>query len=312
MKLDPRNFSVCLATPNQSALSLGAGYVRSLRHAVFEMETRHAKVSFADTIPDTIVVDARERLQHEQDLVRTRSRLMRLYDERSHSEWLGWWDDDVSIEDPTTFVTMLTLGVQCDLDAIGAIVPRKYFDPKALVANVEWALATTRRATDGKGHIIPPPPTDEEIARAKNVLEHPLRYAFSKDSFALRNFTPRPDYRPPHDALWRVDQLGMGCVLMRRHAVRRLLEHLEREHPRLRAKDPMLGGRTTAAFLLEIDDDEELNSEDNSMWRRWAEAGLQLFAYIGPGADSFTHTGTYGFSADHTCLLGGPGKMLKP
>lgn len=310
MKLAPSNFSVCLATPNQSALSLGAGYVRSMRHAVFELETRNAKVTFADSIPDTIVVDARERISHEQDLVRTRSRLLRLYDERAKSEWLGWWDDDVSIEDPTAFVTMLTLGVQCDLDAIGAIVPRKYFDEKALVENVRWAHSVLRdldlgRAEIGEG--------DAVVERAKNVLAHPLRYAFSKDSFAIRNFTPRPDYKPPHDAVWRVDQIGMGCVLMRRRAVRRFLSHLTTERKNeFRAKDPMLGGYTQAAFLLEIDEDEELLSEDNSMWRRWADAGLQLFAYIGPGADAFTHTGTYGFSADHTCLLGGPGKIMKP
>lgn len=306
-KLDPRLFSVCVATPNQSALSLGAGYVRSMRHAVFEMESRTAKVTFADSIPDTIVVDMRERLQHEQDLVRTRSRLLRLYDEKTKSEWIGWWDDDVSIDDPTAFVTMLTLGVQCDLDAIGAIVPRKYFDEKALVANVQWATDIVYGIDMSDDRYGP-----EDVERAKAVLAHPLRYAFTKDSFALRNFTPRPDYRPPHDAVWRVDQLGMGCVLMRRRAVRRFLRHLETERKnKLRAKDPMLGGYTQAAFLLEIDENEDLLSEDNSMWRRWAEAGLQLFAYIGPGADSFVHTGTYGFSADHTCLLGGPGKLMK-
>jgi hypothetical protein len=146
------------------------------------------------------------------------------------------------------------------------------------------------------------------VDRAKDVIAHPLRYAFSPDSFALRKLVPRPGYVPPHAALWRVDQIGMGCVFMRRRAVQKFLKWLDAERPELRAKDPRLGGQTTSAFLLDIDANGDLLSEDNSMWSRWADAGLHLFAYVGPGADRFVHTGATAFSADLSCILGGPEK----
>ena len=296
--LDPKLFSVCLATPHGSPLSSGTGYVKSVRRAVFELEKRAALVEFGDEIPDVIVVDARESVTRDQDLVRTRSRLLRAFVEQGRAEWLWWQDDDVSFGDPASFVTMLTLGVQCDLDAVGAIVPRKYHDEAMLVANLDWALGVLRHRVS----------TDEQIAAANEVIAHPLRYAFGPNSFAIRKLVQRPEYTAPHPALWRVDQLGLGCCLMRRRAVEAFLSAYREE---LGTIDPYMPGTTVAGFLLEIDDDRALLSEDNSFWRRWGALGLTLHAYIGPGSDRFVHTGATDYSASLTCLFGGPGKVSK-
>ena len=291
LKLDPKLCSVCIATPHTTPLSSGSAFVRSIRRVFFELDRRGAVVEFDDEL-ERLVVEAREHISLEQDVVRARSRILRTFEERGRAEWLAWWDDDVSLDDPgaAPFVNMIALGVEHDLDAIGAIIPRKHFDEPALIRAMRWALNTEAMAAIGKVSA-----SDRQIA--KEILEHPLRWAFSINGFALSKLRATPGYKPPHPALWKVDQLGFGCCLLRRRAVRRVLESYRDE---LWTNDPILGGKTIVPFLLEIERSERrgLLSEDNAFWNRYGAIGGELFAYVGPGADRFVHTGTHGYSAD--------------
>lgn len=291
---------VCIATPTQGASTVFP-HVASIRRVIWALEQNGAERT--ELLDEWVEADARELLHYPTDVVRSRSRMVRLVQKHSKATHVLWLDDDMSF-DPNVAVYMLSLALKYDLDCVGAVYPRKFHDEAALVEKVEWALNVVRRYEDGKGHIIPPPPTEVEYGRAKKVLEHPLRFAFRQQSYAVYNEPgddPRVGPHSPHPWLWQLDGLGMGFMVTTRRMLDALADRY-REELFVHDADPQIGDMT-AMFMLEITDpNRHLLSEDNAMLRRWRRMGGKVYGYVGPG--QVLHHGTQAFEADVSCLLG--------
>lgn len=305
MEQSTKDLSICIATPTRGALSIGAEHNVSTRQLIAKLEQHRAQVDFVDQSGAVFydptsyfegkrLMDA-GRLNVDEDVVRARSRMVRAFREKSTADFLLFADDDVSFT-PMTVVRMVGLAMKFSLGVLCAVYTRKYFNEKALVANVTWAV---KQVSDHLDHQNVP---DVVAANAKacEILEHPLRFAFEQQDFAAYNRTARPNAKMLHPWLLEIDGAGFGLTLIRRETIARMTKRYEDD---LWFRDERMPPRTTALFNLILDKQHrELLSEDHSFCARWHAMGEKVFGFIGP--DPVRHTGTHTFEGDISCLVG--------
>lgn len=307
ISLEPKQrVRIIVATPT-SGSSTVFPHLASLRRVLWDIEKNGADDT--EFVDDFASIDARELLHYPTDVVRSRSRMVRLIQKHSKATHVLWLDDDMSF-DPKVAIYMISLALKYDLDCIGAVYPRKFYDEKALVEKIKWALS-----------VIGSEGSPAEVSRAQKVLANPLKFAFTQKSFAVYNepcAEPRKGPHSPHPWLWQLDGLGMGLMLTTRRMLDAMSEKY-RDELFVDDADPQIGDMT-AMFMLEIANvdggpsgngdgnppgrliQKHLLSEDNAFMRRWRKMGGKVYGYVGPG--QIIHHGSQPFEADVSCLLG--------
>jgi hypothetical protein len=214
-------------------------------HNAFAGLMRHPDVS---SIGGTLVLNC--------DLVRARSRIVRMFLETDNTDLL-MWDADVAPKDMNAIHAM----VASEKDMIALPYPRKSIHWEVIADNVrdehEQAVHGRQTGSELEGY----------------GLDWPLRILDQKHV----------------DGIARVSEVGLGFTLIRRHALERMCDHYRGE---LGFLDNVEGQRhaTVALFQLFLKDGDLL-SEDYSFCRRWRDIGGEVHVLIDPAR----HIGTHAF-----------------
>jgi hypothetical protein len=220
-------------------------------------------------IVDVAVEDMPElegTIQLDQDVCKARARIVRKALEMSSADWFLWWDDDIGAE-PQLIVLMIFLANKHGIDILGAPYPRK----------------AIREA--------------EVVAAALAGKEHPLRYGYCFEDFAIMKHTASVD-QPPSNALFEVDGIGLGFCLTSRKCLQEMTEAYREADGFI---DQRLGGETVGMFTFARGEDRHLPSEDYAFCARWKALGHKIFAYCG-NYSPVRHVGIYTYEAHPDCL----------
>lgn len=292
--------SLCILTPSQDENRLTKGYmktVRTLDQALHSGAWRIGTGEDERLFDLDITLDS--HISSADDVVKTRSRLTRLFLERSSADYALWLDDDVDASDDITVIPrMVALAYQFDLGVLAAPYPRKYFKEDVMVRWMRWAIGI-----EGTSSASPKPPTAPELALAARILEHPLQFAFDQDSFAWLAVKGRAPIAPPQSWLSELAGVGFGCCLTSRACLERMVLHYWED---TRFHDQVLGGKTPGIFRFDRTEDENMGSEDNAFCRRWTALGERVWGYVGQGSP-VAHIGSHRFVADRQCMMA-PGR----
>ena len=190
------------------------------------------------------------------DLVRARSRIVRMFLETDNTDLL-MWDSDVVPRDMNAIHAM----VASEKDVIALPYPRKALHWEVVADNVrdedEQTLHGRQTGAELEGY----------------GLDWPVRILDQKHV----------------DGIARVSEVGLGFTLVRRHVLEKMVTRYKDE---LGFIDSIEGRRwpTVALFQLYLKDGDLL-SEDYSFCRRWREMGGDVHLLIDPAR----HIGTYSF-----------------
>lgn len=193
------------------------------------------------------------------DLVRARSRAVRMFLEGDASHLL-FWDSDVVPHDVNAIGAMMASGK----DVIALPYPRKRVDWDKVSDHVrdetEMAELGRQSGSELEGH----------------STDWPIRGATVK----------------PVNGMVRIDHCGMGFTMIRRE----VLEKMISVYPELRFRDNVDGTihTTYALFQLMIDGPTgDLLSEDYSFCKRWRDMGGEIHLILDPAV----HIGEHAFGA---------------
>lgn len=190
------------------------------------------------------------------DLVRARSRIVRMFLETDATDLL-MWDSDVVPRDMNVIHAM----VASEKDVIALPYPRKTIHWEVIADNVrdeqEQAIHGRQSGSELEGY----------------GLDWPLRILDQKHE----------------NGIAKVSEVGLGFTLIRRHVLEKMVKHYDgalgfTDHIEGR------GFHTVALFQLWLKDGDLL-SEDYSFCRRWRDIGGDVHVLIDPAR----HIGTYAF-----------------
>lgn len=179
------------------------------------------------------------------DLVRSRSRAVRIFLEGDGTHLL-FWDEDVVPRD----VTVISHMVQADRDIIALPYPRKKLDFDLIADNVR---------------------DEEEQARDGRQVAADLEGSGLEWPISMLD--------KPTDAMARAAHVGIGFTLIKREALERMVAHYKDELTYFEAAD---GGAPTVALFQLLLDGGALMSEDYSFFHRWRAIGGELWVIGDP------------------------------
>lgn len=243
--------------PSTASVSWGYAHALSLLAAAPDVEVLHPVLAMSS------------------DLVRVRSRALRIFAEAEKATHLLFWDEDVIPRDLGLIGVMIGTG----LDFVTLPYPRKVirWDNVSLAVRDEAEQAAAGRQND----------TDLEAAS----VEWPLRVI----SPALKTATA-PGGKEWH--LAKVSECGLGFTMVSKRVAVKMIEYYTTHHPELVFDDEINGNfyPTVAMFQLmmrQVDKKRVLCSEDYSFCYRWRDLGEDIWML----GDTASHIGRYRFGS---------------
>jgi hypothetical protein len=205
--------------------------------------------------PDVSFLDGRMFVN--VDLVRARSRAVRMFLDQPNATHLLFWDSDVVPRDVNVIHAMINSGK----DVIALPYPRKQIHWDRVEAGVRDEAEQAEHGRQGADEL------------EGSGLDWPLR-ALDKTLEA---------------GMVRAAECGIGFTMIRREALQKMVDHYAAELTFVDQADGQK--RATVALFQLLITGGELLSEDYSFFRRWTDIGGEIFV-IG---DPARHIGNYAF-----------------